>query len=63
MEKVVIVDEENVEKAPVEEVVLTEAQARKRLKAKSKKDLINLVLKSWMVIDELKKTDSENRTN
>jgi len=55
MEKVVIVDEENVEKAPVEEVVLTEAQARKRLKAKSKKQLIELVLESWMVIDELKK--------
>jgi protein-arginine kinase len=61
MEKAVIVDEENVEKAPVEEVVLTEAQARKRLKAKSKKDLINLVLKSWVVIDELKKINREDK--
>lgn len=61
MEKAVIVDEENVESAPVEEVVLTEAQARRRLKAKSKKQLIELVLKSWMVIDELKKINSEDK--
>lgn len=56
MEKVVIVDEEN-----VEEVILTEVQARRRLKAKSKKQLIELVLKSWMVIDELKKINSEDK--